>query len=226
MQNSAVELLGKLPMFGVLSVEELQSLAAIAVPRRFASGETLFLEGEPCEGQYVIASGSVRIVKTTPSGRQILLAIERAPGTVAEVPIFDGGPYPATVVAAEDTTTLLIFRKEFQALCLRNPQVSLKLLAVTGRRLRGLVNLLEGVTFGSVRQRLAQLLVEESAQHPGQPFALPGTHEELASRVGTVREVVSRNLSRFQAEGLLRVERRMIRVLDEAGLRREAETEL
>ncbi len=155
-----------------------------------------------------------------------MLAIETAPSSVAEVPLFDGGPYPATVSAVEEVTAYLVTKQDFQHVCRLNPEVPLKVLAVVGQRLRHLVHVVESVTFGSVRQRLARALLEFGDQSGAATFDLPVTHEELAFRLGTVREVVSRNLSRFQAEGLMRVHRRELTILDRTGLEREAETEL
>jgi CRP-like cAMP-binding protein len=220
------EVFAKTSLFSSLTPEEASALASVAVEKSYGAGETLFHEGEPCLGLFVIGEGAVKIVKTTPSGRQIMLAVETAPSSVAEVPLFDGGNYPATVTAIKDTKAFLLLKQDFHRLCRANPDVSMKVLAVVGRRLRQLVGLLEGVTFGSVRQRLARALMEfgDAAARPS--FPLPVTHEELAFRLGTVREVVSRNLSRFQAEGLLRIQRREIEILDRTGLQAEAETEL
>jgi CRP/FNR family transcriptional regulator len=155
-----------------------------------------------------------------------MLAIEAAPSSVAEVPLFDGGPYPATVSAVGPVTAYLLTKQDFQHVCRVYCDVPLKVLAVVGQRLRQLVRVVESVTFGSVRQRLARALLEFGDQARGETFLLPVTHEEMAFRLGTVREVVSRNLSRFQAEGLLRVLKREITLLDRQGLEREAETEL
>ena len=201
-------------------------MARRAVDRQYAPGESLFFEGDPCTGLYILGKGSVKIVKSAPSGREIMLAVETAPSSFAEVPVFDGGKYPASATALDEVQAWHLGKSEFQQVCRNHPEVALKVLAVVGRRLRQLVGVVERVTFGSVRQRLAHALLEFAAE-AGQPaFALPATHEELAQRLGTVREVVSRNLSRFQAEGLLRVQRREIEILDRAGLQREAETEL
>jgi CRP/FNR family transcriptional regulator len=99
-------------------------------------------------------------------------------------------------------------------------------LAVVGKRLRTLVQLIETVTFGSVRQRLARVLLEAAKTDvAGAPTEIPLTHEELASRLGTVREVVSRNLARFQAEGMVKVVKRQIVIADIDALRAEADTE-
>jgi len=214
------------PLFAALSPAELDALARRAVEKRFSPGEILFNEGDECSGLFIVAEGSVKIFKTSNAGREIMLTIESAPSSVAEVPLFDNGPYPATVAAVNQVTTYHISKQDFQQVIRQNPDVALKVLAVVGQRLRHLVRILESVTFGSVRQRLARALVEFGRQAQSESFPLPVTHEELALRLGTVREVVSRNLSRFQAEGLLRVHRREIVLLDRPGLEREAETEL
>jgi CRP-like cAMP-binding protein len=212
-----------MPLFADLNEAELQALAQRAVERRFAAGETLFWEGEPCAGIFLILEGSVTIFKTSPGGREMVLAIESAPNTVAEVPLFDGGPYPASVRAVEPVVSLFLNKAEFQHLCRQYPEIALKVLAVVGRRLRHLVGVVESMTFGSVTQRLARLLLEASNQTGKNEFDLPLTHQELAARLGTVREVVSRNLARFRAEGILRMEGRRVQILDRANLEREAE---
>ncbi len=222
---TANETLAQIPMFAGLDPEERATLATLAVERRYEAGAILFTEGMTCEGLYLIGAGVVKIVKTTSSGREIMLALEAAPATVAEVPVFDGGPYPASVAAVRDTVAYIIPKASLHRACREHPEIALKMLRVTGQRLRQLVMLLQAVTFGSVRQRVARQLMDWQAEH-GEEFALPLSHEELAMRIGTVREVVSRNLSRFQAEGLIVIERRRVRVLDAAGLRSEAESEL
>jgi CRP-like cAMP-binding protein len=210
-------------MFAALSENELQALAQRAVERRFAGDEMLFWEGEECAGIFLIVEGTVKIFKTSAGGREMMLALEAAPSTVAELPLFDGGPYPASVRAVGPVVTLFVNKNDFQQVCRQYPDVALKLLAVVGRRLRHLVGLVEAMTFGSVTQRLARMLLEASKQD--EEFDLPLTHQELASRLGTVREVVSRNLARFRAEGLIQVQGRQVRVLNRAGLDRESETQ-
>jgi CRP/FNR family transcriptional regulator len=220
------EVLSKTPLLASLTPSEIEAVAQRAIEKQYGPGDALFLEGEECAGFFVLAQGRVKIVKTSPSGREIMLAVEAAPSSVAEIPVFDGGGYPASVTALDEVIAYLITKKDFQQVCRQHPEVPLKVLAVVGRRLRHLVSIIEGVTFGSVRQRLARTLLELGDQAGRDSFPLPLTHQELASRLGTVREVVSRNLSRFQAEGLLRIQAREIHLLDRNGLQREAETEM
>lgn len=213
--------LRSVPIFASLDPPALEALAQRARPHRFQPGELLFNEGEACAGVFLLTSGSVRIFKLSASGRELTLTLEQAPATVAEVPLVDGGSYPASVSAIGQVDTLFLPRRDFIAVCREHPQVALAALAVFGRRLRTLVSLLEAVTFGGVRQRLARYLLE----HAQEGF-WAGTHQELALSLGTVREVVSRNLSRFQADGLIRIKHRGIELLDLPSLEREAEAEM
>ena len=215
--------LSQIPLFASLSASEALAIGQRAVERRFADGEMLFWEGEPCAGIFLILEGAVKIFKTSPGGREMTLSIESAPSTVAELPLFDGGPYPASVRAVGAVSTLFLNKSDFQQACRQNPEVALKVLAVVGKRLRHLVGVVESLTFGSVTGRLARLLLDASREAAGDEFDLPVTHQEIASRLGTVREVVSRNLARFRAEGIVRIDDRRAHILDRAALEREAE---
>ncbi len=220
------ETLAKVPIFSGLTPDELGFLAQRAVPRHCSPGEIVFGEGEPCAGLYVVERGHIRIFKSSASGREQVLSIDGPGNSVAEVPVFDGGNYPASGSAVDHATLLLIRKQDFQALCLEHPQVALKVLRVVGTRLRRLVGIIEELSFTTVRHRLASFLLR-LAQREGKRTAegveieLPASNQELASQIGTVRELVSRNLSRFQAEGFLKIEGRSIVILDQKALESE-----
>jgi CRP-like cAMP-binding protein len=226
MSRSKLEVLQSIELFSELTSGELENLARSAVAKEYAPGDVLFLEGQPCQGLWIIGEGAAKVVKTTPQGRQLVLATQTAPSTVAEVPVFDGGPYPASLIAVQPTMALLLLKQEFLHSCRSNPVLALRFLQVFGRRLRQLVGLAERVTFGTIRQRLAGDLLERAKLATGPAFQLEETQEELATRLGTVREVISRNLGRFQSEGLLKIDRRTVEIVNQAGLENEAETEL
>jgi CRP/FNR family transcriptional regulator len=216
--------LAKTALLSSLSQAELQQLAARTVRKRFGVGELLFSEGEPCNGLHMIARGKVRIFKTSVGGREQVLAVNVPGESVAELPVFDGGTYPASAVAIEETEIAYISRRDFQAHCMEHPEVALKVLAVVGARLRRLVGIIEELSFTTIRQRLIAALVrlaesEGTQTERGIAFQLPASHQELASQLGTVRELISRNLMRLQAEGLLDVDARQIVVTDMKGLR-------
>ncbi len=210
-------------LFSNLTPSELQLLAARTVRKLFSAGELLFSEGEPCTGLHIVVRGKVRIFKTSMNGREQVLAVEGPGSSVAELPVFDGGPYPASVIALEDSEIAFISRRDFHAYCIEHPDVALKVLAVVGARLRRLVGIIEELSFTTIRQRLVVTLVK-LAQTQGQKtaqgieFRLPDSHQEIANQLGTVRELISRNLMRLQAEGLIEVEARHIVVKDMAGL--------
>ncbi len=215
--------LGKTALLSGLTRAELQMLAARAVRKSIHIGELLFSEGEPCRGLHIIAEGRVRIFKTSMGGREQVLAIDNAGESVAELPVFDGGPYPASGVAVEETEIAFISRHDLQAYCMEHPEVALKMLAVVGARLRRLVGIIEELSFTTIRQRLITVLLRLAESEGiqtgrGIEFLLPASHQELASQLGTVRELISRNLMRLQAEGLLEVDARQIVVKDKKGL--------
>ena len=225
---SATDTLRRVSLFADLTETEIQFLAQRAVSRQYTANELVFSEGEPCAGMYVVESGHVRIFKSSAGGREQILTMEGPGGSVAELPVFDGGKYPASCAAADDAVLLFISKQDFHSLCLVHPQVALKVLKVVGRRLRALVNIIEELSFTTVRSRLISLLLRlsrEGQQGPdGVELSLPGSNQELASHIGTVRELVSRNLSRLQAEGLIRLEGRKLILLDPAALQQEIES--
>ena len=221
--------LAKVQIFSGLTESELAFLAQRAVPRRFSSGETVFSEGEPCAGLYVVESGHVRIFKSSAGGREQVLSIDGPGSSVAELPVFDGGNYPASVTAVDDTTLLFVSKQDFQALCLAHPQVALKVLRVVGARLRRLVGIIEELSFTTVRHRLASFLLhlaqtEGKRTADGVEVTLPVSNQELASQIGTVRELVSRNLSRLQAEGMVKIDGRKVLICNLKALEEENES--
>jgi CRP/FNR family transcriptional regulator len=222
-QMGWMQCMGPQGIFGGLDQVEREMVAKRARRRQFAAGELLFQEGDRCTGLHIVATGRVRIFKSSASGREQVLAIEGPGSTVAELPVFDGGNYPASAIAVEATEVMFLPREEFRAFCLERPEVALKVLAAVGARLRKLVDLIEELSFTTVRQRLAALLVRlaNSTGHEspeGIAFDLPDSHQEMANRMGTVRELVSRNLTRLAAEGLLKLDGRHIVVRDLHGL--------
>ncbi len=225
-QANNESVLRKTPLFAGLTETEMGALCARVSKRRFGRGETLFNEGDSCPGLFLVASGKIRIFKMSPAGREQVLAVEGPGSSFAELPVFDGGNYPASASALEDAEVLFISRKDFQNYCREHPEVALKVIAVVGSRLRRLVGIIEDLSFTTVRQRLISLLLRLAAgggtsTKQGVRVELTKTHQDLAAELGTVRELVSRNLSRLQAEGFLEVDGRTIIVKDLPGLRRE-----
>ncbi|HYL37669.1 MAG TPA: Crp/Fnr family transcriptional regulator [Bryobacteraceae bacterium] len=214
-----VSALKAVALFAPLDDSELEFIAARSGLKSYDAGELLFSEGDPCAGLYVVASGRVRIFKTSPSGREHVLAIEGPGSSIAELPVFDGGPYPASAAALEKSELVFVSRRDFRALCLEHPEVALKVLQVVGARLRRLVGIIEELSFTTVRHRLISWLLRQ-AKTEGRPagrgftFSLGASHQELAAQIGTVRELVSRNMARLQAQGLIEINGREVVIPD------------
>lgn len=222
-RTSLAAVLKKTALLSDLSDSELELLAALTVRKKFSNAELLISEGEPCRGMHIIVSGHVRMFKASATGREQVLSLDGPGGSIAEIPVFDGGPYPASAVAVGDTEIAFISRHDFRTYCLEHPEVALKVLAAVGTRLRRLLGIIEQLSFSTIRQRLVANLIslahsKGKKTERGIELLLPGSHQELANQLGTVRELVSRNLMRLQAEGLLEVDARQIIVKDINGL--------
>jgi len=186
------------------------------------------MEGDPCAGLFIIESGHVRIFKSSPSGREQVLTVEGPGSSVAELPVFDGGNYPASTAAVDNARIYFISKQDFHSLCIVHPQVPLKVLKVVGGRLRKLVGIIEELSFTTVRSRpisvLLRLAQSGKKTREGIEIQLPPSNQELGSEIGTVRELVSRNLSRLQAEGLIRLDAKAVVIADVQRLKIELES--
>jgi len=229
LKTDRIESLRAVPLFAGLTERELGLLADHALSREYQPGEMIFSEGDTCEGLYIVQTGKVKIFNTSPTGREQVLLIEKAGNSLAELPVFDGGNYPASTAAVGKCTLLFISKKDFRTLCLERPEVSLKVLKVVSSRLRQLVGIIEELSFTTVRNRLASWLLQQ-ARSKGQKtprgieLTLSVNNQELAFQIGTVRELVSRNLSHFQSAGILKIEGRTVIIPDLSALEAEIAT--
>lgn len=217
-------------LFQDLDDEVLRVLAEHAVEKCLDRNEILFVAGEKAAGLFVIAKGSVRAFRTGSDGREQIIHVERAVTTIAELPVFDNGNYPSTVAAEEPTTTFFLEKGEVRNLSLKHPQIALSAAALLAKRLRRCAELVEILSLREVGQRLARVLYEQARRAGRQTadgirFRQKLTHNQLAARVGTVREVITRAFLRLQTQGLIAVEGKEIIVPDLNALAGFADTE-
>ncbi len=208
-QDQALAALRAQPYFKALDDDELEHLGRAVIERTYEKDEVIFLEGEPCQGLYIVREGSVKIYKLSPEGREQILSYIKPIDSFNEVAVFDGGPNPANVSAAEPTTLWVVPRAAIVELIQRNPQVALAVIQNLGARLRHLVGLVEDLSLRQVSARLAKLLLETATS---EERAL--TQQEMAARLGTVREMIGRSLKQLEARGLIETERGKIVILD------------
>ena len=182
------------------------------------------MEGDEARGLYCIVEGSVRAFRESLEGREQVIHVEAAGATIAEVPVFDEGKYPSTVAGDEDSVLLFIDKRDVRRLCLEHPQIAVAALRLLAGRLRKCAALVEDLSLHEVDQRLAKFLVGEAQARGARTGAgivleMPLTNQQVAARIGSVREVVSRALARLQKNGLIKVEGRQITIPDEEALR-------
>ena len=206
--GSLVQVLRQIPLFAELDDASMQQLAERCVVRSAGAGHVLFTTGEQCRGLYMIEFGRVRIYRTNPDGREQVLHVEGAGRTVAELPLFDGGPYPASAVTMEDSRLVFLPRAAFEYMYRTHPDFAQAIIRALGRRLRHLVHLAETLAFRDVAARLALLLVGYAERGgtktpSGIEISLDRTQEELAIEIGAARESVSRAMKQLRRKGLI-----------------------
>jgi CRP/FNR family transcriptional regulator len=207
-EHEIAELLRGVQLFAGLDADALRRLASRCVVRAAPAGTLLFRTGEPCRGLYVVAEGRVRIYRVSPDGREQVLHVQGAGEAVAELPLLDEGPYPASAVTIDDARLVFLPRAEFEQLYRSSPDAAHAIITALGKRLRHLVHVTQTLAFRDVAARLALLLVGY-ADRAGRPTAdgvevpLDRTQEELAMEIGAARESVSRALKQLQRKGLL-----------------------
>ncbi|HKV40558.1 MAG TPA: Crp/Fnr family transcriptional regulator [Blastocatellia bacterium] len=224
MTTDKIAALKRTPVFGSLGEPELRALADRAIELKLGRGEILFMEGDEARGLYVIVEGSVRAFRESVEGREQVIHVETAGTTFAEVPVFDGGRYPSTVAGEGDSVLLFIDKRDVRRLCLEHPPIALAALALLATRLRKCASLVEDLALHEVDRRLAKFLYTEARSRGGRSaggvtFEMPLTNQQVAARIGSVREVVSRALARLQKSGLITIEGRQITIPDEEALR-------
>jgi CRP/FNR family transcriptional regulator len=215
--SNFIKTLRRLPLFNDLSGAELALIAESVSRLYFGEGSVIFAEGDVCRELLIVEEGTVKILKSAVNGRQQLLSIERKGSSLAEVAVFDGGRYPASAEAASSTILLRLSAESFRKACLQNPEMALKVFKVLGHRLRHLISLVEELSFSTVRARLVAYIVrlaeENGHQTPqGVHFQLTENNEELAVRLGTVRELISRNLGRLHGDRLIEMNKRTVNI--------------
>jgi CRP/FNR family transcriptional regulator len=196
--------------FDDLSDEMLKDITGKMHLREYQRGDVLFWEGDPCEGLHIVESGSAKIFRLSPQGRQYIVRILMEGDTFAEVPTFDGGTNPVNVEALETCHIWVVESEMLRGLIKSHPVFSQKVLTNFGRMLRGMVHKVSEMAFYQVTHRLARL-IEELPQEKSAPHL---TQEQLAARLGTVREVVARSLKELERSGAIAIEDRRIQIVD------------
>ena len=214
-------------LFGGLATEELSDIAQRAIELHLKKGEMLFLSGEPARGLYIVVDGNIRAFQQNEDGREQVMHVHAAGSVLGDVPVFDDGPFPASAISEADTRVLLIEKNDFRELCAKYPSLALAALKLMATKVRRHASLVEALSLHEVGQRLALFLLAEArsttlAPDIPKPFGLRLSNQEIASRIGSVRDVVSRALTRLKHEGLISLDNRQVTILNLEALKRYA----
>jgi CRP/FNR family transcriptional regulator, cyclic AMP receptor protein len=223
--EDTIALLHRVPVFSTLSSEELEHVAQVAVPRRFEAGEIVFKEGDEGSTCYIVRSGRARAVREHADGRSITLA-HFGPGDIfGEMAMLDGERRSATVESIEATDAIAILSADMHRLLREYPDISVKLIAALGQRLRETNERLARQSFQTVQSRVAAVLAElvSSARTEGETegdVVIMSTQAELAQLAGSSRESASRFLAVLERAGIISQGRGKLTVHDPEALGR------
>jgi CRP-like cAMP-binding protein len=224
-RGDTIELLQRVPVFAALGEDELGRIAEVAVPRRFASGEVVFREGDESSTCYIVRSGHARAVREHTDGRSITLATFGPGDIFGELAMFDDERRSATIEALEQTEAIAILARDMRRLLREHPDIAVKLLSSLGQRLRDTNERLTAQSFQTVQSRvaavLAQLVKAARAEGAGdRDVLITATQAELAQLAGSSRESASRFLAVLERAGVITQGRGKLTVHEPEALQR------
>jgi CRP/FNR family transcriptional regulator, cyclic AMP receptor protein len=222
------ETLAGVPFFSGLDSATLERVGRGMRTRRFRRGEVIFHLGDPGDALFIVMTGAIKIMLPSDAGDEAILATLRPGDVFGELALLDGAPRSATATALEPTETLILPRGQFRELLATEPAIVDALLASLASELRRLTNHVEELHFlditGRLASRLARLAAESGKKLADGTIRLraPLTQGDLAAMIGCTRQSVNKLLGMFTDDGLIRLERDNIVVLDLEGLLRAA----
>ena len=208
------ELLNKCPLFSELDNEEIKELSHIAQIRNIKKKTVLFWEGDQATGFFLLLSGSMRIYKSSSEGKECTLHIIRPGHIFAEAAIFKGKGYPANCVSLEDSIVAFFPKNEFIQLLKTSPQIALKIIGSLSAWLRDFTRMIEELSLKEVPARLASYLISETEKINSHSFTLTISKAQLATRIGTISETLSRTLRKFRDAEIIIVNGKKIEILN------------
>jgi CRP/FNR family transcriptional regulator/CRP/FNR family cyclic AMP-dependent transcriptional regulator len=209
------ELLKTVPIFSELSEADTDALARLTTRRRYPKDTVVFFENEEGDAMFMILDGRIKVTILGDDGREIILSV-LAPGDFfGEITLLDNEPRSATAIAAEETELLLLHRAEFQGVLAENSSIGTALIRVLNQRLRRANHQISTLALLDVYGRVARVLLDMAKEEgrrlkDGRIAFRRATHQEIANRIGTTRETVTRMLKDLERQGLIHIDGREI----------------
>jgi CRP/FNR family cyclic AMP-dependent transcriptional regulator len=224
-ETKRIAALQRTTLFRSLTSEQVADVAQRAIEIHLRKGEVLFLSGEVAKGLFVVLRGKIRAFQQDEDGREQVMHVDAAGAVLGDVPVFDNGPYPVSAISEIDADVLFIEKSDMHELCVKYPSLALAALKLLASKVRKHATLVEALSLHEVGQRLAFFLLTEARSASFSvhgPFRLRLSNHEIASRIGSVRDVVSRSFARLKHDGLIAMKDREVTIVDWQGLRRYA----
>jgi len=226
--TTSAELLQRVPFLAGLSDEDREELASAITRKRYRRGDIIMEKEEPGHALFIVERGAVRIYVPSSQGNDLILAVLGPGDFFGDLSLLDGRPRSASASVAIETTLLMLERADFMALLTNRPAAAMAVLEAVAGRLRETDEMASDLAFLDVAGRLAKRLLDLASTHGverggGVLIDLAVTQEDLANMIGVTRESVNRNLSEFQALGLISRQGRRIVIRDSKGLRSRCE---
>lgn len=214
-----INLLKQCPLFAGLKEEDLKKIKSISIPKKIVKKELIFADGETAKGFYVILSGRVKLYKISPDGKEQILHIVSAPDAFAEAALFLEGTYPAYAEALTGGQVLFIPARDFIQMIEKNPKLSINMIISLSHFLKKFTALIEELSLKEVSSRVAKYLLDLSlkAEREGRDpmwIELDMSKGQLASRLGTISETLSRTLGKLKAKEIIDVKKNSIKILN------------
>ncbi len=226
----SIDLLKRCPLFAGLREEDLRRLRAIASLKQLEKKGILFSEGEEASGFYVILSGKVKVYKVSPDGKEQILHVVTAPDSFAEAALFLEGRYPAFAEALCDSQLLFFPKRGFIQLIEKNPQLSINMIVSLSQFLKRFASLIEELSLKEVSSRIAKYLIDLSLKlskvdttrfregKKPKEVELDLSKTQLALKLGTISETLSRTLAKMKTKGIIDVRKNRILILNREAL--------
>lgn len=205
-------------IFSGLDAADLARLAGRFGRRQLQRGQILFRPEQPAERFYIVVAGRIRVYLVNPRGETQILHVVAPGDAFAEAAVLSGGTYPAFAEATEPAEVISVGRSDLIDAIRSDPEVAVGMLAGLSAKLHEFATLIERLSLQEVPARLAGTLLEMAEDAGSDRFELPGTKKQLAARLGTVSETLSRALGKLRKQGLIEVAGSRITILDRPGL--------
>jgi CRP-like cAMP-binding protein len=222
------QILRRIYLFSGISEADLEILAHMAVKKTFPRQAIIFWEGKEAQGFYLLITGQIKLLKSSPEGKEYIIRLVGPGETFAEAAVFGEIPYPATAIALEECHTLFFPKGPFLQHLAASPALARNMLATLSRLMFHLTKQLEDLSLKEVSARLARYILERCQNTHGKIAAgldceLPTTKTQLAAYLGTISETLSRTLSRFKSLGLIEMDKGKITIVDPTALQKTAQ---